>query len=129
DLDIETRVRWKEISDWRADFRIWRQNQRAGGITAQTGLDWAAKHSCRFDSAQLAFSNLGSVRQLRPRQRQRNSVADFVIRRHANDLAFRSASIIDFANSQTISIWMTRRSSDLRNDDFVDVRAARRDVC
>ena len=127
-LDIENRVLWKEITDWRADFRIWRQNQQAGGIIAQTELDWAAKHSFRFDSAQLAFSNLGSVRQLRPRQRQRNSVADFVIGRAANDLAFCSASIIDFANSQTISIWMTRRSSDLRNDHFVDVRAARLDV-
>jgi hypothetical protein len=128
DLDVENRVRGEKITDWRADFCFWRQDQKAGRILAKAELDWAAKHSFRFDTAQLAFSNLGSVRQFRAWQRQRNFVADFVIGRAANDLAFGAASIIDFANSQTISIWMARRSGDLRNDYVVDLRAARFDV-
>src|SRR6266581_2071786 len=106
DLDVENRVRGKKITDRRADFCIPRQNQQAGRIFAEAELDWAAKHSFRFDTAQLAFSNLGSVRQFRARQRQRNLVADFVIGRATHDLAFRSASVIDFANCETISIWM-----------------------
>ena len=43
-----------------------------------------------------------------PGKRERNFVADFVIGRAANDLAFRSAAIVDFANAQTIGIRMTR---------------------
>src|SRR5438105_3431648 len=58
DLDVENRVRGERITDWCADFCIWRQNQQAGGIVAEAELDWAAKHSFRFDAAQFAFSNL-----------------------------------------------------------------------
>src|SRR5437667_583098 len=128
DLDVKNRVRGKKITDRRADLCIRRQNQQAGSILADAELDWAAKHSFRFDTAQFTFSNLQSVRQFRARQRQRNFVADSVIGRAANDLAFRSAGVIDFANSQTISIWMPRRRGDLRNDYVVDLRVARLDV-
>src|SRR5690349_20396890 len=72
DLDVENRVRGKKVTNRFADFRIRRQNQQAGRIFAKAKLDWAAKHSFRFDAAQFAFSNLSSVRQLRSWQRERN---------------------------------------------------------
>src|SRR5882724_4706484 len=128
DLDVENRVRGKKITDRRANLRIRRQNQQARRIFAEAELDWAAKHSFRFDAAQFAFSNLTSVRQLCPRQRERNFVANFVVGRTANNLAFGGAAVIDFANSQTISIRMARRRGDLRNDYVVDLRAVRLDV-
>src|SRR6266513_2392742 len=87
DLDVENRVRGEKLTDRRADFCIWRQNQQAGGVFAQAELNWAAKHSFGFDTSQFTFSNLSSVRQLCPRQRERNFVAEFVIRRAANDFA------------------------------------------
>src|SRR6266481_8129149 len=128
DLDVENRFRGEKISDRRADFCIWRQNEQAGGVFAQAELDWAAKHSFRFDAAQFAFSNLSSIRQLCPWQCERNFVANFVIRRSANDLALRAAAVVYFANCEPISIRMARRRDDLRNNYFVDVRAARFDV-
>src|SRR2546430_9500500 len=94
DLDVKNRVRGEKITDRRADFCIWRQNQKTGGIFTQAELDWAAKHSFRFDTARFAFPNFSSVRQRRPRQREWNFVADFVIRRAANDFAFRAAAVI-----------------------------------
>src|SRR5205809_3619826 len=99
DLDIENRVRWKKITDRRANFCIWRQNQQARSIFAQAELDWTAKHSFAFNATQFTFSNFSSVRQLCSGQRKRNFVADFVIGRPANDLAFRSTAII---TSQTV---------------------------
>src|SRR5205814_9117553 len=128
DLDVENRVRWEKISDRRADFCIWRQDKQAGRVLAEADLDWATKHSFRFDTAEFAVSNLSSVRQLCSRQRERNFVADFVIRRAADDLAFRAAAVVHFANCEPISIRMARRRGDLRNDHFVDVRAARLDL-
>ena len=128
DLDIENRVRWKKITDRRANFCIWRQNQQARSIFAQAELDWTAKHSFAFNATQFTFSNFSSVRQLCSGQRKRNFVADFVIGRPANDLAFRSTAIIDFANCQAVGVRMARRSGDLRNDHLLDVRAARFDV-
>src|SRR5438034_7207253 len=118
DLDVENYVAREKIENRRADFCIWCQNQQAGRIFAEGELDWAAKHSFRFDAAQFAFSNLSSVRQLCPRQRERNFVADFVIRRAADDLAFRAAAVVHFANCEPISIRMARRRGDLRNDHF-----------
>src|SRR2546430_12540133 len=128
DLDVENRVRREKITDRRADFGIWRQNQQAGRIFAEADLDWAAKHSFGFDTAEFAISNLSSVRQLCPWQRERYFVADFVIRRAANDLAFRAAAVVHFANCEPISIRMARRRGDFRNDHLVDLRAAGFDV-
>src|SRR5437667_4696168 len=128
DLDIENRLRGKELADRRTDFCIWRQNQQTGRIFAEAELDRAAKHSFRFNPAEFAFSNLSSVRQLRARQRERNFLTDFVVRRAANDLAFRSTAIIDFANRQAIGVRMSRRSGDLRNDHLVDLCGSRFDV-
>src|SRR5262249_32097412 len=113
---------------WRADFRLGRQNQKTGGVRAQAELDGAAKHSFAVDAAQFAFPNLGPIWQLRARQRQRHFVADFVVGRAANDLAFGSTSVLNFANSESISVWMTRRRADLRNDHIVNPRAACFDV-
>src|SRR5205823_11370916 len=109
-LDVENCVARKQIGNRRADLCIWRQNQQAGGIIAEAELDRAAKHSFRFDAAQLAFSNLGSIGKFRSRQRERNFVADLVVRRAANDLASCSGSIIVLSSIQPISIRMTRRS-------------------
>src|SRR4029077_17174380 len=50
-----------------------------------------------------------------------------VIRRAANNLAFRSATIVYFANCEPIRVRVTRGRGDLRNDNIVDVRAARLD--
>ncbi len=128
DLDIENRVAWKKIGKRRADLCFGRQNQKARRIFAKTQLDWAAKHSFTLNAAQVGLANLNSVGQLCARQRQRNFVSSFVIGRAANDLAFRSTAIIDFANRQAIGVRMTRRSGDLRNDHLLNVRAARFDV-
>src|SRR5882672_2107907 len=106
DLDVENRVRGKEITDRRADSRFGRQNQKTGRLRAQAELDRAAKHPDAFDTAQFAFSNLSSVRQLRARKRERNFIAHFVIRRAADDLAFRSAAVVHFANCEPISTRM-----------------------
>src|SRR5438046_8707486 len=107
DLDIENRVRWKKITDRRANFCIWRQNQQARSIFAQAELDWTAKHSFAFHATEFAFSDLGPVRQLRARQRERNFVANFVIGRAANDLAFHAAAVVYFANRKTIRVETT----------------------
>ncbi|PYJ14790.1 MAG: phenylalanine--tRNA ligase subunit beta [Verrucomicrobia bacterium] len=128
DFDIENRVARKEIGKRRADLCFGCQNQKSGRIVADAELDWAAKHSFRFDTAEFAFSNLSSARQLRARQRKRNFVANLVIGRATNDLAFRSAAIIDFADRQAIRVRMARRSGDLRNDHVIDLCAARFDV-
>ena len=53
-------------------------------------------------------ANFDSVRQLCARQRERNFVADFVIGRATNDLAFRAAAVVHFANCQSIGIRMAR---------------------
>src|SRR4029453_3327602 len=74
------------------------------------------------------FPNLGSVRQLHAGKRERNFVTNFVIRRAADNLALRPTCVIDFANREPISVRMTRRRGDLRNDHLVDLRAARLDV-
>ncbi len=128
DLDVQNRIRREKIRDRRANFCIGRQDQQAGRIFAETELDRAAQHSFRLDAAQFALSNLRAVRQLRPRKRERDLVADLVIRRAANDLALRAAAIVYFANGEPIGIRMTRGRGDLRNDYLVDVRAARLDV-
>ena len=128
DLDVQNRVRWEKIGDRRANFRIGRQNQQTGRIFAETELDRAAKHSFRLDAAQFALSNLRAVRQLRAWKRERNFVADFVICRTANDLAFCATAVVHFANGEPIGIRMTRGRGDLRNDHLVDVGAARLDV-
>src|SRR6266481_1387421 len=73
DLDVENRFRGEKISDRRADFCIWQQNQQARRIFAEADLDWAAKHSFGFDTAQRAFSNLSSVWQLCPRQDRKST--------------------------------------------------------
>ena len=127
-LDIKNRIAWKKVGNWRANFRFGRQNQKTGCILTETKLDRAAKHSLAFNPAQFAFSNLGPVRQLRAGHRERNFVTNFVIGRAANDLAFRPAAVIDFANCQAIGIWVARRRGDLRNDHVVDLRAACFDV-
>src|SRR3954447_23781673 len=93
DLDVQNRIRWKQLRDRCANFCVGWQNQQPGGIFAETELDWAAKHSLRLDAAQFALSNLGTVRQLRAWKRERDFVADFVIRCAADDLAFRAAAI------------------------------------
>src|SRR4029453_10523045 len=116
------------MGDGGADFCIWRQNQQAGRVFAEAEFDRAAEHSFRFDTTQFGFSNLSSIRQLYSRQRQRNLVADFVIGRAANDLAFRAAAVVHFTNCEPISIRMARRRGDLRNDHLVDLRPARLDV-
>src|SRR5262245_56690423 len=107
-LDIENRVARKKIGNRRAGLCFGRQNQEARRIFAQTQLDWAAKHSFTLNAAQFTFSNFSSVRQLCSGQRQRNFVADFVIGGAANDLAFRSTAIIDFADRQAIGVRMAR---------------------
>ena len=127
DLDIENRVRGKKITDRRADFCIWRQNQQAGRIFAETELDWATKHSFATRRRAVCFFEFQFRSAASRPERQRNLVADFVIRRAANDLPFRSTAIIDFANGQAIGVRMLRRSRDLRNDHLVDLCAARFD--
>src|SRR5439155_17306902 len=85
DLDVQNRIRWEKIRDGRANFCIGRQYQQPGRIFAETELDRAAKHSFRLDAAQFTFSDLRAVRQLRAWKRERNFVADFIIRRAAHD--------------------------------------------
>ena len=128
DLNVQNRIRWEKIRDRRANFCIGRQNQQAGRIFAETELDRAAKHSFRLDAAQFALPNLRAVRQLRAWKHERNFVADFVIRRAADDLPLRGATVVDFANGEPIGIRMTRGRGDLRNDHLVDVGSARLDV-
>src|SRR5215469_12449727 len=127
DLDIENHVAWKKIADRRTDFRFGRQNQKSGCILAETKLDRTTKHSFGLNTAEFAFSNFSSVRQLRARKREGNFVTDFIICRTANDLTFRSARVIDFANGQAIGVRMTRRRDDLGNNHVVDLRTARLD--
>src|SRR4029077_7846498 len=124
DLDVKNRVSWEKIGDGRTNLCIRRQNQEAGSVFSEADLDWAAKHSCGFDAAQFAFTNLQSVRQLGARQRERNFIADCVIGRAANDLASRAAAIINFTDAKTIRIGMARCPSNLRDDHSVDIRAA-----
>ena len=128
DLDIQNRIRLEKIAHRRAHLCIRRQDQEAGCIFAEAQLDRAAKHSFRLDPAQFAFSNLRSVRHLRPWKREKNFVAGFVIRCPANDLALRSAPIVYFANAEPIGVRMARGRGDLRNDHGLDIRAARLDV-
>src|SRR5215831_9742334 len=97
DLDVENRIRREKIGDRRANFCIWRQNQKAGCILPETELDRATKHPFGLDAAQFAFSNLRTVRELRAWKRERNFVADFKVCRTANDLTLRAA-IVHFAN-------------------------------
>src|SRR5262249_16040834 len=125
DLDVQNRIRWKKISDRRANFCFGRQYQQAGCIFAQAELDRTAKHSFRLNAAQCALSNLDSVRQFRAWKGERNFVADFVICCAADDLALRAASIVRLANGEPICVRMTRGRGDLRNDHVVDRRAAR----
>src|SRR5262245_13629243 len=108
DLDVKNRLSREKIGDRRTNLCIRRQNQEAGSVFSKAELDWAAKHSCGFDAAQFAFTNLESVRQFSPRQRERNLIADFVIGRAANDLAFRAATVINFTDTKTIRIGMAR---------------------
>src|SRR5262249_386953 len=61
-------------------------------------------------------------------QRERDFVAHFIIGRATNDLPFCTAAIIDFANSQTVGVWMTRRLLDLRDNDIVDLCATLLDI-
>src|SRR4030095_10399303 len=128
DFDVKNRVSWEKIGDGRTNLCSRLQNQEAGSVFSEAELDWAAKHSCGFDAAQFAFTNLQSVWQLGPRQRERNFIADFVIGRAANDLVFRSSTIINFANAKTIRIRMARGRDDLRNDHLLDLCAAGFDV-
>src|SRR6478735_926988 len=113
DLDVQNRVRWEKISDWRANFCIGRQNQQARRLFAETELDRAAKHSFRFNAAQFALSNLRTVRQLCAWKRERNFVAGFVICCAANNLALRATSVVHLADSEPICIRMTRGGGDL----------------
>src|SRR4029453_4734850 len=108
DFDVRNRVSWEKIGDGRTNLCIRRQNQEAGSVFSEAELDWAAKHSCGFNAAQFAFTNLQSFRQLGARQSERNFVADFVIGRAANDLAFYAATIINFTDTKTIRIGMAR---------------------
>src|SRR5205807_7490010 len=78
DLDIEYRVARKNIGNWRADPCFRRQNQQSGSISAEPELFRAAKHSFALDTAQFAFANLQSIRQLGAEQRERNFVTDRV---------------------------------------------------
>src|SRR5438270_14050263 len=103
DLDVENRVRGKEITDRRADFRFGRQNQETSRVRAEAELDGAAKHPVAFDTAEFVFSNLSSVRQLRARKRERNFIAHFLIGRVVNGLALRAAALVHFANCEPIS--------------------------
>src|SRR5258705_3100186 len=128
DLDVQNRVRWEKIGDRCANFCIWRQNQQAGRLFAETELDRAAKHSFRLDAAQFALSNLRAVRQLRAWKREKDFVADFVICCAADDLALRAAAIVYFTNRESIGIRMMRGRGDLRNDYIADARAARFDA-
>src|SRR4030095_16869690 len=104
DFHVENRVRGVKVTDRRTDFCIWRQNEQAGRIFAEAYLDWAAKHSFRFDTAKFAFSNLSSVRPLCSRQRERPVVAGSVIRRAATDLSFHAPAVAHFSNCKPISI-------------------------
>ena len=113
DLNIQNRLAWKNVANRRADFCLRRQDQKAECILTEFELDRAAKHPFGFNAAKLAFPNLSSVRQFRARKCKRNFVADFVIGRAANDLAFGSAAVVHFANRQTIGIGVTRRRGDL----------------
>src|SRR5439155_19368885 len=91
DLDVENRVRGKEITDRPADFRFGRQNQKTSRARAEAELEGAAKHPVAFDTAEVVFSNLSSVRQLRARKRERKLIGYFVIPRPSNGLAIRAA--------------------------------------
>ena len=64
------------------------------------------------------------MRQDCARQGEGNFVAHFVILRAANDLARLAAAVIDLANAQAIGVRVRRRGGDLRDDYFVEVRAA-----
>src|SRR4029450_12667247 len=108
DLDVQNRVSWEKIADGRTNLCIRRQNQEAGSVFSEAEFDWAAKHSCGFDTAQFTFTDFQSVWQLGARQSERNFVADFVIGRAANDLAFYAATIINFTDTKTIRIGMAR---------------------
>ena len=128
DLDVENRIAWEKIGNRRANFCFRRQNQQARGVFAQAELNGAAQHSFRIDAAQFAFSNFGPVRQFRAWEGQRNFIADFIVGGAANDLSFRAAPVIHFANGESIRIRMARRRGNLRNKHLLDLRAAGFDV-
>src|SRR5215467_3065414 len=128
DLDVENRIRREKIGDRRANFCIWRQNQKAGCILPETELDRATKHAFGVDAAQFALSDLRTVRELCAWKREQNFVADFKVCCTTNDLTLRAIAIVYFANGEPIGIRMTRGRGDLRNDHLVDVSAARLDL-
>ena len=113
DLDIENRVRGKERTDRRADFRLRRKDQKPLAVGGEMQLARAAKHSLRFDAAQLADFDLEVVRQGRAGQRDRHLVADLVVFGAANDLAVMVRAVIDIANAEAIGVRMLRRGVDL----------------
>src|SRR5437016_5801398 len=123
DLDVQNCVRGKKIGNPRADFCIRRENQKSTGIFAQAEFFRATEHSFRFDAAQFAFLNLQTVRQHHTRQREWNFIADFVIRRAADNLAVYAAAIVHLANGEAMGIWMLSKSVNLGDNDLVDVRA------
>jgi len=125
DLDVENRVAREQIGLAR-QFLLRATNQKAEA-SRRGELDWAAsilpirrRAVCFFESHFRSGATL-------PPATRAEFVANFVVGRTANNWRL-WAAVIDFANSQTISIRMARRRGDLRNDYVVDLRAVRLDV-
>src|SRR5213078_4585138 len=100
------------------------ENQQSVAVLGKAELARAAKHSLRFDAAQLARFDLEIADEHRAGQRERNFVTYFVIRRAADDLPRLAAAVIDLANGEAIRVRMLLRSLDLRDHDLVEIRAA-----
>src|SRR5438105_5312874 len=121
DFDIEDRVGWKYLSNWRADSRLGRQNQEADCVFADAQFFCTAKHPFAINAAQFALPNPQSAGQFRPRQRERNLIADLVIFCAANDLSGSTAPVVNDTDGEAIGIWMLLRLLYLRDNDLIEI--------
>src|SRR5205809_6831982 len=104
DLNVKDRVFRKQQRDRIPDLRDGRENQQSVAVLGKAELARAAKHSLRFDAAQLARFDLEIADEHRAGPRERNFVTYFVIRRAADDLPCLAAAVINLANAQAIRV-------------------------
>ena len=125
DFDFEDFLGREELAEGSADGSVRRQNQKPIGSLAEAELLGAAHHSLALNTAELADLDLEITGHDGAGLGERNLVTDLVILGAADDLMGRTASVIDLADAETISIRVLDRFQNLGGHNLRNRHAGR----
>jgi len=122
-FDFDESIGIEEAADGGADFEFGIEDEETIFFISEADFGSGGEHALGFDTAHFRFANFESAGEFGSGDAAGDFIADFVVRRSADDLAERAFTCVDLGDLKAVGIGVLNGFFDFSDDDLLTLYA------